>query len=253
MERLLSIRTAIRQTFLSHQGRIACLTLLLALALMHTSPVFSIAATTDYLHSPGTQRAAPANGTVDLSIQPANTTVVVDQEFTVDIVGEAGAQLLDAVDAFVDFDPALLQVLEIIPGTTLPIILQSAFDNTLGQIDYSAGRPLQDGPASGTFTLATIRFRALAPTAGTPLAFAFDPPTRNTDVFFEGLSVLGSVTGSTIIIQSPPPAVAPRPVGGFAIPVGPVELLAPWIALAFLAVAAVVGMLWSIARFHPSD
>ncbi len=251
MEHLLSIRAMIRQTFQSHQGRIACLMLLLALALMHTSPAFGVEAPAGHLHSTGTQHVALLNGTVGLSIQPANTTVVVGQEFTLDIVVEAGAQPVDAVDAFVDFDPALLQVLELIPGTTLPTILQSVFDNTAGQIDYAAGRPLGDGPASGTFTLATIRFRAVAVTAGTQLTFVFDPPTRNTDVFFEGLSVLGSVTGATIVIQPPTPPVAPRPVGGLASPVGPMELLAPWIA--FLAMAAVAGILWRIARFNLSD
>jgi hypothetical protein len=248
---MLSILATANRTSPSRWGSITCLTLLLALTLMSTSPVFGSEAAADHPRRPPLQHAgAGVSGTVDLFIQPASTTVEVGQEFAVDIVVQAGQQPVDAVDAFVDFDPALVQVLEIMPGTALPTFLQSSFDNTTGQINYSAGRPLVNGPASGTFTLATIRLRALAPTPGTQLTFVFEPPSRKTDVFFQGLSVFRSATDATVVIQQPTPTAtvvpptatptaAPRPVGGYGEPASPGDLLAPWGLLLALLVLAV--------------
>jgi len=83
--------------------------------------------------------------------------------------------------------------------------LQNAFDNVAGHIDYSAGK-LSGTLPTGTFTLATIGFKALAVTSTpTQLTFVFDQGNnRVTDVITTGsVSVLGTHTGATVTISAP--------------------------------------------------
>ncbi|MGB3218965.1 MAG: hypothetical protein WBD79_16310, partial [Anaerolineae bacterium] len=87
--------------------------------------------------------AYPAlQGNVLLRVEPVQSIVTVGEEFEVTLMVEAGSQALDTVDAFLSFDPALLEVLELIPGGTLPTLLTTSYNNTTGLISYSAGKPL---------------------------------------------------------------------------------------------------------------
>lgn len=160
---------------------------------------------------PRVAHLAPA-GTVVLRVEPAVSTVVTGQEFEVTLIVDAGSQPVDAVDAFLSFDPALLQVLDLAPGAALPTILASSFDNTTGRISYSAGKQLGGPDPTGTFKLVVIHLQAQSTPApgGTPIAFVFEPPARFTDVFFRGKSVFGSAQDGTVIIQ-PEPTSTPTP------------------------------------------
>jgi len=160
----------------------------------------------------GGSRNAPNRaeaGTVQIVINPSTKTVNVDDVFTMVIEVQAGAQAVSAVDAFVDFDPTKLQVVDaggspasgIEQGTTLPAVFQNSADNILGRIDYSAAT-FSPFPPSGTFTLATIRFKALAATTGTPVAFSQTTP-RVTTAAYLGSDVLGGVTDGVVVIQGP--------------------------------------------------
>ena len=147
-----------------------------------------------------------ANTTVSMSIVLSSTIVWVDDIFTVDVVIEAGDQSVDGAEAHIDFDPAYLTVVDsegnptdsIIGGSALPTPIQNSVDNGQGKIDYAAGI-LSGEPPTGTFTLATVRFKTKAhtSTAGTPLSFTFSLP-RKTDVVFEGYSVLGDHTDGNV-------------------------------------------------------
>ena len=152
--------------------------------------------------SPGLQ------GSVLLRVEPVQSIVTVGEEFQVTLMVEAGSQPLDTVDAFLAFDPALLQVLQLIPGATLPTLLTSSYNNITGLISYSAGEQLGGPDPSGSFALVTVRFQAQATLVpgGTPLTYLFEPPAHTTDVFYQGLSVLDSAEGGTVIVQSPPTA-----------------------------------------------
>jgi hypothetical protein len=146
--------------------------------------------------------AAPAAGTVRIYLTPASTTVAVGQVFSVDLMVAAGSQPVAAVDAFLDYDPTLLRVVSITPdGAALPTTLMQTFDNLTGKITYSSGAALGGASATGTFRLATIRLQlqALGTTATTQLAFSFLRPLRYTDIFYMGLSVLGSASNADII------------------------------------------------------
>ena len=144
-----------------------------------------------------------AGGSVRVTLEPALTTVPVAQAFDIAIMVEAGSQPVDAVDAFLAYDPTRLAVKQITPGTALPIVLANNLDASAGRITYSAGRQLDGAAATGTFALATVRFQALASTApaGTPLAFLFQPPTGNTDAFHRSQSVFDVAKHGVVVVE----------------------------------------------------
>jgi hypothetical protein len=150
--------------------------------------------------------ASPA---VNMSIVPASQSAMVGDFFTVDIQ-LSGTDPVRGASAYIDFDATKLEVQSITPGTALDTVLQNAFDNVAGTIDYSAGK-LSGTLPTGTFTLATIEFEALAVTSTpTQLTFVFDEPNnRVTDVITTGsVSVLGTATGGTVSISVVVPTVA---------------------------------------------
>ena len=149
---------------------------------------------------------ALASPDVDMSIVPASQSVMVNDTFTVDIQ-LSGSDPVRGASAYIDFDATKLEVQSITPGTALDTVLQNAFDNGAGHIDYSAGK-LSGTLPTGTFTLATIEFEALAVT-GTPtqLTFVFDAGNnRVTDVITTGsVSVLGTATGGEVTVGAEAP------------------------------------------------
>lgn len=146
---------------------------------------------------PAAQGGVATLGTVNLSIYPTTKTVTVNEVFSLDIRVSAGSQQVDGVDAFLAFNPAYLSVDHIVPGTTLPTILANTYDNTAGTITYSAGKVLGGTSPSGTFTLATIYFKAkTVPVNNTPITFQ-----PGTDVGFGGVSVLGTLTNGAVTIR----------------------------------------------------
>jgi len=144
--------------------------------------------------------------TVSISIVPSSTIVWPDDIVTVDIVVEAGDQPVDGVEAHIDFDPAYLTVVDadgnptdsIISGTTLPIELQNSVNNSQGTIDYAAGI-LSGEPPTGAFTLATIRFKAMARTGNTAVTFNLTPP-RDTKITFGGDNLTFNVLAGSVIM-----------------------------------------------------
>lgn len=182
---------------------------------------------------------APVAGTVRIYLTPATVATAPGQEFTIDLMVDAGSQPVAAVDAFLHFNPTYLWVLGIVPdATALPTLLISAYDNAAGEVTYSAGKDPGGANATGTFRLATIRLRAVGTTTGTQLAFVFQPPLRNTDIFYQGLSVFGSATNGNVTI---PPLQIPLQAGWnlISIPIVP-------------AAPSLPGLLVSIAPYYTS-
>jgi hypothetical protein len=130
------------------------------------------------------------------------------RQFAGFIKAETGSQTVDGVSAYLDFDPTILQIQEIVPNTSqLPLTLQNTYDNNTGEIDYAAGE-LFNFP-SGDFAVAQIRLVATTaiPTGGTILSFHAVTP-RQTDVTFSGNSVLDATTSATISTESTAPCYA---------------------------------------------
>ena len=139
--------------------------------------------------------AGPARahaGGANIAVDPGARRVSPGGVITFAVVVRAPAQPLQGVDAYLDFAPTYLQVVDaqgnpaaaLEPGSTLPVILQNRANIALG------GQAI-----TGTFTLATLRFRCLAPIPiqGTPIVFAFDAGAhRITEIGYLGASVLES-------------------------------------------------------------
>ena len=141
-----------------------------------------------------------ADGTVVLVTQPGLSSVVQGATFDVAVEVQAGAQEIDGAAAYINFDSGLLQVVSLAAGSALPVVIQNAYNNTTGQIDYAAG--LLASSTSGTFTLVTITFEATAATAGTTLTF-FDTDPRKSDTTLLGVSVLDHADDGTVVISGP--------------------------------------------------
>ncbi|MCK6579289.1 MAG: cohesin domain-containing protein [Anaerolineae bacterium] len=147
----------------------------------------------------GAFAAPPPTGTVNVLLRPANARARVGQTFTVTLRVRAGTQTVAGAAAYLTYDPALLQVVSVTPGWALPEVLQSAYDNASGHVDYGAGA-LTDLPR-GTFTLAAVRFRAVAPTPGTAIQLAVGDPTRVTDVRYGDETVYGGGESVSVVVE----------------------------------------------------
>jgi hypothetical protein len=54
---------------------------------------------------------------------------------------------------------------------------------------------------NGTFALATVRFRAVAPAPGAAVNFAVGDPLRQTDITHAGESVYGGGEAATVVVN----------------------------------------------------
>jgi len=78
-------------------------------------------------------------------------------------------------------------------GASLDVSLLNSVDNAAGRIEFAAGTFAPTLP-NGSFTLATVRFKALWSTGhtATRITFSTELP-RKTDVTYAGESVMGSM------------------------------------------------------------
>ncbi len=138
---------------------------------------------------------------VVIAVEPAVITVTEGTTFSVTVEVRAGNQQVDGAEAHLDFDPAVLEVVELTPGDSLETVIQRQFSNVTGTIDFAAGT-FADFP-SGTFDLVHIQFQAVAAApASTTLEFQREPP-RQTNVTFRGESVLDAVIDGRVVVQGP--------------------------------------------------
>jgi hypothetical protein len=149
------------------------------------------------------------DATVLLDLSPAAPSVLKDQIFTIDIRILAGSQLVDGAQVHLSYDVAHLQIVDgsgnpttsIQSGGSLEAVIQNSANNTTGVVDFvattfGAGR-------TGTFVLATMRFKAIAGTAGGTTAVTFtSPPASPTDVFYQAVTVLGGTSNAAVTIAA---------------------------------------------------
>jgi hypothetical protein len=144
---------------------------------------------------------ARVSGTVGIAMEPALTTVSVGDQFDLDVRIDAGAEGVVVADVYINFEPSDLEVVEIRDGQQLTMIAKR-YDNSTGTIDIAAGT--LSTPVTGTFVLATLRFRARASTQGSTTAVVFsttDP--RGTVVKDESdHNLLGTPNDATVSITT---------------------------------------------------
>ena len=121
--------------------------------------------------------ALAQSGTVPVYLDPPSLSLAQGQVATVSIKIYAGSHPVDTAQAYLDFDPALLQVVDAAgsPAASVEFGTQTSTgvwtqpllnfaDNASGKIGVAAGKgtPASGGAnATSEFVLATIRFKAL--------------------------------------------------------------------------------------------
>ena len=147
---------------------------------------------------PQSAMAGDVGAVVDLALLPSSQTVERDDIFEVGIEAQCNGQDVTGIAAFIDFDPNYLEVQSVTDGDTLTDFVVSDYDNVAGTIDYNAGTFTQPRP-SGTFTVATIKFKATNPDGNISLNFSATFP-RESYADFGGESKLGGLHGTTVTI-----------------------------------------------------
>jgi len=107
--------------------------------------------------------------TATLSLSPALVNQPVGSTFTIDVLVNPGGQPVNGVGAFLDFNPAVLQVNSFTPGTAMQELSRSS--SPAGTADFQAGQAPPPAPAPSTpFTLVTITFQVIG-AGSTNIAF----------------------------------------------------------------------------------
>jgi hypothetical protein len=126
----------------------------------------------------GTTNACPSDPP-KLSLTPSTSVVRVGQIFMVEIAVNTSTQTADTVDAYLGFDPRYLEVVDAAGNLATTIesnatvfsgATTNTVDNTAGRIDFSASK-YSSPYLTGSFSAATIRFRAKAAVESTPINF----------------------------------------------------------------------------------
>jgi PKD repeat protein len=137
--------------------------------------------------------------TVDLSLVTSNSTVAVGQLFAVTIAVASMGQAISGIDAFISFDPTVLQVDSIVsaPGNLLTTELWHAFDNDAGWVSYADGKmsaPLPSTP----FNLAVVFFNAISSAGSSPITFVNDDVIGQTMITLNGIAETGVLSSTSI-------------------------------------------------------
>ncbi len=146
--------------------------------------------------------ASVASAQVTVKLDPATVTADVgDDNVVMAVVVEAGNQPVDGVEVHLNFDPAVLQVVSLTQGTSLPIaLIAPTFDNSAGTIAYAAGT-FSNFP-SGTFTNLTIVFEVVGGNPS-PSQITFNEVLpRKTQVTFGGSALNVTLEGAEVTVNS---------------------------------------------------
>jgi len=151
-----------------------------------------------------------AGSAVSLTLTPAAQTIKAGETLDMVIQVESGDQEVVGVDAYLDFDPAQLEVedqntdkdgVQISGGETLSTVIQNSADNTAGHINYSAGVLGAEAYPKGTILVATVRFKALVEAASTAVTFS-TADTRTTMVSGPGgTDITGPLSSANYAIK----------------------------------------------------
>jgi YVTN family beta-propeller protein/parallel beta-helix repeat protein len=166
------------------------------------------------LDEEGALAAQPVSG-ASLVLNPAVQTVGVGQVFTVDIMADTGTGFADTVDAYLDFDPAIMEVVNASGQPAASIELNAevftsatfnSANNTTGQISFSASK-FESPYLTGVFKAATIRFKAKAAVTSTQVR-SVRSGARWSDLLYAGERLDPSL-GNAIVTISPVATATP--------------------------------------------
>lgn len=159
--------------------------------------------------------AKPAYAAATLSLSPASATKNIGDVFNVDIVVNTGGDPAAGVSAIVNYDTARLTAVQVTAGTVLAgTPLTNTVNSSTGTIQYDTGNLTNN--FTGTGTVATIQFRALAAgsatvnyvfnagvTSNTSIVAAAGNPTNLLATVNGGVYTIGSGTTTTTTTTLP--------------------------------------------------
>lgn len=148
-----------------------------------------------------------ASQTAVLSITPATLSKTVGDEFTVDVVLDTKGNQVTGASVKLTYTNTALQLLSIEqPGTPF-MQLQSQSNPGDTNIAFIS---VHSDPVTGSGSLATLRFKALAPTNNTTARISFDPdPTFTSVAGLDGTNVLSGTTPATVTVAAVGSPTAP--------------------------------------------
>jgi hypothetical protein len=158
----------------------------------------------------GEASAADVDTMAVLGLAPSTSTAHLGHDWTLTVTAYAPNGPVDTVEVHLQFDPALLRVVDaagdpvsyVTAGNALPLVIQNQVDNGTGRINFAA-TTLASGGFQGTFAVAQIRFRPLAVSAGTWVRFlSEDWPV--TLVTWHGAPALRRFDGAVVQISDVP-------------------------------------------------
>jgi hypothetical protein len=142
-----------------------------------------------------------------LFLSPLTTTIGLNQHFQLDLKFDTAGRVADTVDAYLSYDPTVLEVIDAAgnPATSItenPAVVDSVtynqVDPTTGQIGFSASQSTSPY-LTGSATVATIRFRAKAPTSSTSVQL-LRSGARQSDLFAGGTDLQAMLGHATVEI-----------------------------------------------------
>ena len=168
------------------------------------------------------------SGEVAFSLDPPAIALAQGEVVEVSVVVDPSGQPVDAVQVFLDYDPALLQVVDangaptsavtygsIITDGTWKQPLLNEVDPDAGRIGVAAGIGYRDSggvDATNQFVLATVYFKALVDRPITELIIDLEDvqTIRSSKAYSAGVDVTGPAT-KTVFVAGPDSAVAVAP------------------------------------------
>lgn len=132
--------------------------------------------------------AAPTPVPSLLKLDPSAQTLKVGETLSVTLSLSSGDEEIDAVDAIVNFDPAVFRVEKIVPGKIFTLYPIKESDNKSGQVQLSAAAEIKESKITsfrGSGELGTIVFRALKAASSTEVSW-----DTNSIAAFNGQNIL---------------------------------------------------------------
>jgi hypothetical protein len=143
----------------------------------------------------------------DLALTPSTGSYSVGQTFTVTVRALPNGDSVNAVEAGLKFDPALLSVVSV--GKTGSVFTlwttEPTFSNAAGTVTFGGGSPT---PFTASSNIITVTFRTVAAGSATVTfqnSSVLAADGRGTDVFKNGASATYTVTTATTPTPSPTP------------------------------------------------
>ncbi|HEX6287719.1 MAG TPA: cohesin domain-containing protein [Herpetosiphonaceae bacterium] len=144
-----------------------------------------------------------------LFLSRPNVAVAANQTFQIDLRMDTDGRDVDTMDAYLNFDPTLLEVIDGAgnPVTSLTVnsgifdgVTFNQVNNSTGQINLSLSKYSPAYPR-GLYTIATLRFRAKAAAVSTPIRFV-QTGARWSDLLRAGVSLEPSFGNTSVRILS---------------------------------------------------